>query len=348
MSSSGYLRLGPKRYRERFGLSFEDLHAGLRIHHRPGVDVSQQDNREDALDLINNAQLHFDSHYAAQTEWKQPLGVSTMTVQRLLGMTSRTWYRRRRLLGIDSIAMTRPVFGGDTLYTTSSVSGLNPGSDADVGEVAVTIEGSNQRGEVVSNIACRMEVYRRDRHPEDTPAEPPADEERFHLYRTTRDGALVEQTGLYFEDLVSGETFVHWPGRTFEFAESRVHALRSLEINPRWSDEAYLRKYPAIEPAIFEPLVIGAVTALTTRTMGRVVANLGWTHIELPRPVRHGETLYAESTIGTVRASRSRPTQGIVEVETRAHVEAGDLVCRYQRALLVYRRGLGPFEAAGY
>jgi itaconyl-CoA hydratase len=348
MSFHGYLRLGPSRYRERFGLSFEDLSTGLRILHRPGIDVSQQDNREDAVDLVNNAQLHFDSHYAAQTEWKHPLGVSTMTVQRLFGMTSRTWYRRRRLLSIDSIAMTRPVFGGDTLYATSSVSGLTPGSDPDVGEVAIAIEGANQRGEVVAALACRIEVYRRGRHPEDMSGEEPAEEERFKLYHQAHDGALVEQTGLHFEDLVSGETFAHWPGRTFDFAESRLHALRSLEINPRWSDAAYLRKHSSIEPAIFEPLVIGAVTALTTRTLGRVVANLGWTHIELPRPVHPGETLYAESTIGSVRASHSRPTQGIAEVETRACVESGDLVCRYQRALLVYRRGMGPFEAAGY
>ncbi|HTT40830.1 MAG TPA: hypothetical protein VMH32_24490 [Burkholderiales bacterium] len=347
MSFYGYVQLGPKRYRERFGLRFEDLKEGLRIHHRPGIDVSQQDNREDAVDLINNAQLHFDSHYAAQTEWKKPLGVSTLTVQRLLGMTSRTWYARRRLLGIDSIAMTHPVFGGDTLYATSSVSGLKPGSDPDVGEVAITIEGSNQRAEAVSKIACRIEVYRRGRHPEDKPEEKPAEEERFKLYHKAQDGALIEQTGLDFEDLVSGETFMHWPGRTFDLAESRLHALRSLEINPRWSDEAYLRKY-SIEPAVFEPMVIGVVTALTTRTMGRVVANLGWTQIELPRPVRPGETLYAESTIGKVRGSHSRPTQGIAEVETRGYVESGELVCRYQRALLVYRRGVGPYAAAGY
>jgi itaconyl-CoA hydratase len=127
-----------------------------------------------------------------------------------------------------------------------------------------------------------------------------------------------------------------------------MHALRSLEINPRWSDEAYLRRHSTIEPAIFEPLVIGAVTALTTRTLGRVVANLGWTDINLPRPVRPGETLYAESTVGKVRGSHSRPTQGIAEVETRAFVETGELVCRYQRALLVYRRGAGPYAAAGY
>jgi itaconyl-CoA hydratase len=348
MSHYGYVRLGPNRFRERFGLSFEDLRTGLRILHRPGIDISQQDNHADAVDLINNAHLHFDSHYAAQTEWKKPLGVSTMTVQRLLGMASRSWYRRRNMLAIDSIAMTRPVFGGDTLYAASTVTALDAGVDDDVGHVACTIEGRNQRNEVVSKIACRMEVYRRGRHPEDEPAVGPAEEERFLLYHSDANGALVEQTGLVFEDLVPGEIFVHWPGRTFEFAESRLHALRSLDINPRWSDSEYLSKYKSIEPAIFEPLVIGAVTALTTRTLGRVVANLGWTAIELPRPVRPGETIYAESTIGEVRRSDSRPTQGIAQVETRGFVASGELVCRYQRALLVYRRGVGPYFAAGY
>ncbi len=347
MSEYGYVRLGPNRYRERFGLSFEDLRIGMRIAHRPGIDISQQDNREDAVDLINNAHLHYDSHYAAQTEWRSPLGVSTLTLQRLFGMASRSWYRRRNILGIDSIAMTHPVFGGDTLYSVSTVTGLEAGNDADAGVVACTLEGSDQRGETVCRIACRMEVYRRGRHPEDAPGAEPVAEERFRLYHAGPDGTLVEQTGLVFEDFVPGETFVHWPGRAIGMAESRLHALRSLEINPRWSDPAYLGCH-AIEPAIYEPLVIGAVTALTTRTLGRVVANLGWTAIELPRPVRPGETIHAESTIVEVRPSRSRPTQGIVQVETRGFVGSGELVCRYQRALLVYRRGEGPYAAAGY
>lgn len=348
MSMFGYVRLGKNRYRERFGLSFEDLAVGLRIKHRPGIDISQQDNREDAVDLLNNAQLHFDSHYASQTEWKKPLGVSTLTLQRLIGMISRSWYRRRRLLGIDSIAMTHPVYDGNTLYAVSTVTGLDAGSDADVGLAMLTIEGLNQRGEVVAKVACRMEVYRRGRHPEDKSGADPAEEERFRLYHPDGDGALIEQTGLYFEDLVDGETFVHWPGRTIGWEESKLHALRSLEINPCWSDDAYLRQHAGLEAAIFEPLVISAATALTTRTLGRVVANLGWTGIELPRPLRPGETLYCESTVDEVRASRSRPTQGIAMVETRAFVASGDLVCRYQRALLVYRRDAGPYGAAQY
>ena len=159
MSLYAYVKIGPNRYRERFGLSFDDLHEGMRIRHRPGVDVSQQDNREDAVDLVNNAQLHFDSHYAAQTEWKKPLGVSTMTVQRLLGMISRSWYRRRAILGIDSIAMTRPVFGGDTLYAESTVTKMDAGDDSDVGVVSLSIDGLNQNNVTVSKIACLSLIH---------------------------------------------------------------------------------------------------------------------------------------------------------------------------------------------
>jgi itaconyl-CoA hydratase len=348
MSPYAYVKVGPNRYRERFGLSFEDLHKGMRIRHRPGADVSQQDNHEDAVDLINNAQLHYDSHYAGQSEWKKPLGVSTMTVQRLFGMISRSWYRRRAMLGIDSIAMTHPVFGGDTLYAESTVTKLDAGADPDVGIVTLEVDGLNQGNVTVSKIACRMEIYKQGRHPEDEPKETPAEEQRFLAHYPDAHGALVEQSGLCFEDMKEGETFLHWPGRTIGFDESRLHALRALEINPRWHDAAYLKKHAALTPSVFEPVVIGMLTALTTRTLGRVVANLGWTGIELPRPMKFGETMYAESTFGHLRLSHSRPDQGIALVESRALNENGDLICRYQRALLVYRRDMGPYAAAGY
>jgi itaconyl-CoA hydratase len=66
------------------------------------------------------------------------------------------------------------------------------------------------------------------------------------------------------------------------------------------------------------------------------------------RPVQPGQTLYAGSTIGKVRGSRSRPTQGVAEVQTRGYVASGELSRSYQRALLVYRRNVGPYAAAGF
>ena len=46
-----------------------------------------------------------------------------------------------------------------------------------------------------------------------------------------------------------------------------------------------------------ETFVVAVTTALTTRTFGRVVANLGWTDVRLPEPVSIGDTIEAESTI---------------------------------------------------
>lgn len=346
----GYLRLAANRYRERFGLAFEEFATGQVFEHRPGVTVTQQDNLEEALDTLNNAQLHFDLHYAEQTEWKRELGVSTMTLQRLLGMTSRTFYRRRRLAAIDEIAMTHPVFGGDTLYARTRVLATKDDGDADAGVLSLVTEGTNQRGEVVARIKYAIDVFRAGRHPEDTTVGDAAvpEEDRFRLHHVQPDGTLVEQTGLYFEDFVEGESFEHWPAKSFGAEESAVHALRSLEINPRYSDPAYAKAVLGRPADIFEPFVIGAVTALTTRTFGRVVANLGWTDIKLPRPVRAGETVRAVSSIGGKRESEHRPTQGILHADTTAYGEDGAVVCSFKRVFLIYKRGLGPYRDAGY
>ena len=94
--------------------------------------------------------------------------------------------------------MTKPVFGDDTLYGTSTVTDVVDGGDADVGEVALTIIGTNQRSETVSEIHIRFELYREGRHPEDEPGAEPVDEARFALHHPGEGGALVEQTGLFF------------------------------------------------------------------------------------------------------------------------------------------------------
>jgi len=97
-----------------------------------------------------------------------------------------------------------------------------------------------------------------------------------------------------------------------------------------------------------ETVLLGAVTALTTRTFGRVSANLGWTDIKLA-PVFENDTVEAESTVVDARESKSRPHEGVLTVDTFARNQHGHEVCRYRRNLLVYRRdGDTPYAKAGY
>jgi itaconyl-CoA hydratase len=322
---TAYHRIGDNRYQERYGLDFEDFAPGQRFRHRPGVTLSQQDNADEALDTLNGAMLHYDAHYAAATAWQRPLMVSTLTLQRLVGMTTKTYGRRRAILGFDDITMNGPLFGGDTLYAESEVLDI----DAATAVVGVLVRGQKADGTEVARITCRMAIKRRDK------ARTPAVEERFAAHHAAEDGALVEQVGLWFEDCVAGETFVHTPGRCFHREEVATHAWRSLDFAPQHH--------------VPETFVIATATALTTRTFGRVVANLGWHDVQLPVPVSVGDTIEAESTIRETRASRSRPGEGIVSVTTLARNQHGVDVLSYRRTLLVYRRSAtAPYANAGY
>ena len=150
---SAYHRIGENRYRQRFGLDFEDFSPGQRFRHRPGVTLSQQDNADEALDTLNGAMLHYDAHYAAATSWQRPLMVSTLTLQRLIGMTSKTYGRRRAILGFDDIAMNGPLFGGDTLYAESEILDVDA-----AGAIRTLIRGLKADGAEVARIICRMKI----------------------------------------------------------------------------------------------------------------------------------------------------------------------------------------------
>jgi itaconyl-CoA hydratase len=171
---------------------------------------------------------------------------------------------------------------------------------------------------------------------------------RFGSHRALAPNVFIEVEGLDFEDFEAGQVFEHRPGRTFTALENLIHTARSLDLSPRVMDQHFNDRVHGGDQIISETFVLGVVTALTTKTFGKVVANLGWKDVRFPRPVHPGDTVYAESEILGSRESRSRPTQGVLHVRTRALDQRGDEVCVFERNLLVYKRGQGPYEAAGY
>jgi itaconyl-CoA hydratase len=163
---ASHVQVGENRYRERYGLDFEDFAVGQVFKHRPGLTVSQQDNVEEALDTLNQAMLHFDEHYASKTEWQRPLVVSTLTLQRLIGLTWKTFGKKVRILGWADISMTGPVFGGDTLYAETEIKGKQDvAGDPSYGRLTVVTKGINQSGTVVCSMEYDLLVYKRDSVP---------------------------------------------------------------------------------------------------------------------------------------------------------------------------------------
>ena len=171
---------------------------------------------------------------------------------------------------------------------------------------------------------------------------------QFHSHRKLEENVFMEIAGIEFEDFEVGQVFEHRPGRTFTAEDNRQHTFRSADLSARTADAVYNHQVHGGENVISETLVVSAVTAMTTKTFNKVVANLGWTEVRLPTPVKAGDTIYAESELLDKRESRSRPAQAVLHVRTRAVNQNGQEVCSFERKLLIYKRGLGPYEDAGY
>jgi acyl dehydratase len=150
--------VAPRRFRESFGRYFEDFTVGDIYEHRPGKTVTEYDNHLFTLLTLNSHPLHFDAEYAAASEFKRNLVVSTYTLSLLIGMSvTDTSYKAIANLGMDEVKFTAPVFAGDTLYAESEVlakreSASRPGQ----GVVTIRTLGKNQRGETVCTFKRTM------------------------------------------------------------------------------------------------------------------------------------------------------------------------------------------------
>ncbi|MFO1198373.1 MAG: MaoC/PaaZ C-terminal domain-containing protein [Burkholderiaceae bacterium] len=315
---------------ERFGLPFEAIVPGQTFLHRPGITFTQQDNVTEALSTLNSAQVHYDESYAARTSWRRPLVVSTLTLQRLIGMTWKTFgLARRRIESMHDVRMTRPVFAGDTLVASTEVVEVACAGEA---RLRLRTAARNQHGEEVARADYTCLAWRSEEWPAAlAPIGDPASESRFASHLETS-GGWLENFGLAFEDLRDGETFEHALHRCVEPHEIASLARDALDWAARPPDQG----------AVPQSWLVGLATALTTLTLGRVSANLGWTDVRFFRDARAGDSLRARSTIESTRESRSRPDEGIVQVHTALLDAHGERVLDFRRTLLVYHRHAGP------
>jgi acyl dehydratase len=147
--------------------------------------------------------------------------------------------------------------------------------------------------------------------------------------------------GLWLEDLEPGLVVQHAIRRTL--TESDNVMFTSMTMNPAWLhlDFDYAENETEFgRPLVNSMLTVAVVIGISVHetTLGTTVANLGFKEIVFPKPLFHGDTLRVETEVLAARASKSRPTQGIVTFEHRAFNQKGDLVCRAVRDALMHCR----------
>jgi itaconyl-CoA hydratase len=163
------------------------------------------------------------------------------------------------------------------------------------------------------------------------------------FFKETGTNRYREDQGLYYEEFEVGDVFEHRPGRTITDVDNIWFTLLTMNTQQVHFDRNYASKTEWKKLLVDSTFTLALVTGMSVKTLsGKVVANLGWDKIKLPNPVYAGDTLYAESRILSKRESTSRPTQGIVTVETRGLNQNNLEVISFERVFLVYKKGFLP------
>ncbi|NGX47564.1 MAG: Mesaconyl-CoA hydratase [Chlamydiae bacterium] len=163
-----YKKIDENRYREAYGLYYEDFVIGDIVEHRPGRTIIDSDNVWFTLLTMNSLQLHFDYEYASHTEWKKPLVVSTLTLAIMTGMSVHSTSQKAVAnLGWDKIKIPHPLFIGDTLYAETEILNKRESkSRPNQGIVTVKTVGKNQDGKEVMSFERTFLVYKKGKEPD--------------------------------------------------------------------------------------------------------------------------------------------------------------------------------------
>ncbi|MBV7294797.1 MaoC family dehydratase [Corynebacterium sp. TAE3-ERU12] len=163
----------------------------------------------------------------------------------------------------------------------------------------------------------------------------------------TSDDAMrhIVQRGLWFEEFETGVRYLHRPGRTATEADNVLFTTLTMNDQPLHLDAAWAQEQADFggERLVNSLWTLSTLVGLSVAqlTLGTIVANLGFTEVTFPAPMKHGDTLYGETICRSTRRSASRPGQGIVELEHIGRNQHGTVVCRAVRATLVQCRPEG-------
>jgi acyl dehydratase len=148
---------------------------------------------------------------------------------------------------------------------------------------------------------------------------------------------VVRQRGLWFDELQTGVLYKHSPGRTISEADNTLFSTMTMNPQSLHLDAAFSGQTEFGERLVNSLLTMSVLVGLSVGhlTQGTIVANLGFRDARFPAPVRHGDTIYGETTVLEKRLSSSRPGQGVVTFEHVARNQRGEVVAVVTRSTLM-------------
>jgi acyl dehydratase len=149
-----------------------------------------------------------------------------------------------------------------------------------------------------------------------------------------------KMAGRYFDEWQVGDRIEHSLRRTVTETDNLLFSTLTHNTQPLHIDAEAARASEFGQILVNGTFTFSLMVGITVgdTTAGTLVANLGYDKLVMPKPVFLGDTLRASSEVTEVRASKSRPGQGIVTWRHQMHNQKGELVCECLRSALLRTR----------
>lgn len=149
---------------------------------------------------------------------------------------------------------------------------------------------------------------------------------------------VIEQRGLFLDELQTGVVYAHRPGRTVTEADNVLFTTLTMNTQSLHLDAAWSAKQPFGQRLVNSMFTLSTVVGLSVAqlTQGTIIGQLGLSDVRFPHPVFHGDTLYAETVVTEKRLSASRPGQGIATMKLVGRNQDGVLVAEATRSCLMW------------
>ena len=146
--------------------------------------------------------------------------------------------------------------------------------------------------------------------------------------------------GLYLDEFVVGKVYSHALRKTVTESDNMLFSVMTLNPQPLHIDFDFAARSEWRKPLVNSLFTLGLMIGISVHdlTLGTTIGNLGMKETVFPHPVFHGDTIRVETTVISVRESKSKPDRGIVEFEHRAYNQNDDLVAKCTRQAMMMKK----------
>ena len=144
------------------GPYFEDFSVGAVLKHWPGRTIRDFDDTWFTLMTMNTNPIHFDDHYASQSQHGKCLVNGILVFAIAVGMSVKDISEKAIAnLEYESVRHLGPTFHGDTIYAESTVLEKQNSDRPDEGRVKFKLIGKKPDGTQVVEIERTVLIKRR-------------------------------------------------------------------------------------------------------------------------------------------------------------------------------------------